>query len=182
MKKNMNMGRNAISFKSNLGILIYRFSTCHWLHFTYDSSCLYPDLIIVILVICVSQSFLILTLLAIMYVSMFPLHDVAHWNGWINNMFCQDQLLYNYNYNKYIKLNQRFFLSICYQEKIYSVCRECCLLCVGRWVIIFLTSISLFFTEGVSVVYLGFLKIHMMFAVETSYLCWGALICMSVSV
>ena len=49
-------------------------------------------------------------------------------------------------------------------EDLQWVSRVCCLLCVGSCVIIFLTSISPFITEGVSVVYLGFLNIHILCA------------------
>ena len=48
------------------------------------------------------------------------------------------------------------------REDLQCVSRECCLLCVWQISYYILNKYKPFFTEGVSVVYLGFLNIHML--------------------
>ena len=49
-------------------------------------------------------------------------------------------------------------------EDLQWVSKAYCLLCVGSGVIMFLTGYKPIFTEGVSVVYLDFLNIHILCA------------------
>ena len=74
-------------------------------------------------------------------------------------------------------------IGICNQEKIYRECQECVACCVLADELLYSKQgYNMFFTEGVSVVYLYFLITHILCAGGYYLSLLGTLICMPVSV